>query len=156
MLRLSVLIHLIILYWCSLYIDRVRCENISRARSSSWFNTKRFFHFDISTLRKLPKSTILLCIVLRCFFSQMHNMWNCRKTSCKFWICEVFLQFRMRSQPLHINIFSCTLFTLYMQNCFYTFFFYSFYTHKVLTTCVLIDGSICIHPVRWATFACVW
>lgn len=68
MLRLSVLIYLIILYWCSLYIDRVRCENISRARSSSWFNTKRFFHFDISTLRKLPKSTILLCIVLRCFF----------------------------------------------------------------------------------------
>lgn len=139
MLRLSLLIDnfilILFIYWSgSLY-------NIFSGSIFILMLYKLPFLFDLFTLHTLAKSMILLWIVLGFFFKEMQYMWHCRKTSCKFWSCEIFLQCKLKSQRL--IFYSYTLSTMYMQNFLLYIFFYSFYTHKVLRTCVLIDEVRC-------------
>lgn len=141
MLRLSVLIDnfilILFIYWSgSLY-------NIFSGSIFILMLYKLPFLFDLFTLHTLAKSMMLLWIVL-VFFKEMQYMWHCRKTSCKFWSCEIFLQCKLKSQGLHINfLFIHALYIVYAEFFIRHFFFYSFYTHKVLRTCVLIDEVRC-------------
>lgn len=97
----------------------------------TWY--KLFFHFDFSTLRKLAKSTISLCIVLGFlfFFYKCSICETVEKHPANFEYVTFFCSVEWSHKDFILIFFSCTLFTLYMQNCFNTFLLQFLYTQSV-------------------------
>lgn len=155
MLRLSVLIDnfilILFIYWSgSLY-------NIFSGSIFILMLYKLPFLFDLFTLHTLAKSMMLLWIVLVFFFLKCSICDTVEKLCANFEAVRFFCSVNWSHKDFILIFYSYTLSTLYMQNFLLDIFFLQFlYTQSVKNLCIDWWGSLCIHLVRWAIFACVW
>lgn len=155
MLRLSVLIDnfilILFIYWSgSLY-------NIFSGSIFILMLYKLPFLFDLFTLHTLAKSMMLLWIVLVFFLKKCSICDTIEKLRANFEAVRFFCSVNWSHKDFILIFYSYTLSTLYMQNFLLDIFFLQFlYTQSVKNLCIDWWGSLCIHLVRWATFACVW
>lgn len=119
----------------------------------TWY--KLFFHFDFSTLRKLAKSTISLCIVLGLFFFYKCSICETvEKHPANFEYVTFFCSVEWSHKDFILIFISCTLFTLYMQNCFNTFLLQFLYTQSVEN--LRIDWWFAMHSSGSLSNICLW
>lgn len=144
----------IISYWCSSYIDRARCIIFSRARSCHT-NQLPFLPFCFFYATNISKKYDII-VNSSGFFKKCSICDTVEKLPANFEAVRFFCSVNWSHKDFILIFYSYTLSTLYMQNFLWHFFLQFLYTQSVENLCIDWWGSLCIHLVRWATFACVW